>query len=412
MIKKDSQLRFNPHDFKQLASICTWTFFIFGFFAYQEKNSWPLLRSVGIRSFSFFTDLGWVFKTADSAKIIGWNIYDPQPPKDYSAYLYGSNLIRAVNILGITESQTKFIGWVFMLLFSLFISIIFVHLNFRNKLILFFCFALSISPPNQLLLERGNFDVFMIITLAIISLLIVKQYYYLTIILLITITLFKFYTLPLFIYIIYLSKDRLKKYIGSFIFLTTLCLVVIDLRKIKIDFPRPSWAAFGNPIFGLYFHRFKIDLPSWIQDIIGLACLIFALMIIKFLLRKTNKYLPKTSILKYPNNFMDSIFNIFVLTFIACYFSSTSFDYRLVFLNVPALIYMSRVQLDKKIFICLGTLLILSSWLSYNSGDFQLIGDICILFWISIFVRSILIEFQSTNFFKKIQISKIISLVV
>jgi hypothetical protein len=412
MVKTDGLLRLKNPEFKKLRRIFTWTFFIFGFFAFQEKSSWPLLRLAGIRSFSFFTDLGWVFKTADSAKIIGWNIYDPQPPKDYSAYLYGSNLIRAVNLFGITESQTKFVGWVFMLVFSLFVAIILVHLNFRNKLILVFCFALWISPPNQLLLERGNFDVVMIIALALISLLIVKQHYYLAIILLMTITLFKFYTLPLFIYIIYLYKDRLKKYVGGFIFLTTTCLVVLDLGKIKIDFPRPSWAAFGNPIFGLYFHRFKIDLPSLVQDIIGLACLIFALVIIKILLRKTNRSLPNTSILKYPNNFIDSIFNIFVLTFLVCYFSSTSFDYRLVFLMVPALIYIGRDQLDKKIFICLGILLILSSWLSYNSGDFQLIGDICILFWISIFVRSILIEFESSKFCKNPNISKIINLVI
>jgi hypothetical protein len=109
---------------------------------------------------------------------------------------------------------------------------------------------------------------------------------------------------------------------------------------------------------------------------------------------------------------VDSIFNIFVLTFMFCYFSSTSFDYRLVLLIVPALIYMEKVQLDKKVFICLGTLLSLSSWLSYNSGDFQLIGDICILFWMSIFVRSILIEFQNRKIFKNMQISKVISLVV
>jgi hypothetical protein len=56
----------------------------------------------------------------------------------------------------------------------------------------------------------------------------------------------------------------------------------------------------------------------------------------------------------------------------------------------------------------LGVTLFLSGWLSYNSGDLQLLGDLCILFWVGIFVRLILIELQGTVL-AKIKILKVIS---
>ena len=381
---------------KDLKIKTSWTIIIFGFFAFQEKTSWPLLRFSGIRSFSFFTDLGWVFKTADSARLIGWDIYSPNPPRDYSAYIYGSNLIRAVNFLGITEAQTKIIGWVLMLAFSILISIVMTQLNFNRFLSLVLCFALFISPPNQLLLERGNFDIVIIVVLALISYLIVLDKYYLPLCLLFLITLFKFYTLPLYIYLIYLSKSKLNRLNGIFLMSITTVLVINDLGKIKINFPRPSWAAFGNPIFGLYFHRFRIDLPSLIQDVIGLISLALALIIIKALLKNQKIELPKTSILKKPINFKDSIFSTYIIIFLICYFSSTNFDYRLIYLIIPALIYINMLESNRFMYATLGVMLFLSGWLSYNSGDLQLLGDLCILFWVGIFVRSILIELQST----------------
>jgi len=391
---------FNLPWLKQPKMIGIWTFFIFGFFSVQEKTNWPLLRFSGIRSFSFFTDLGWVFKTADSARVIGWDIYEPNPPKDYSAYLYGSNLIRAVNFLGITEAQTKIIGWILMLLFSALIGTVMSLLKDNGILASIFCFSLLISPPNQLLIERGNFDLVIILSLSIISFLIMKNKYYYSLLILFVITSFKFYTIPIFVYLIYLSKSKFSRFVGASLLVTSGFLVINDLSKIKIDFPRPSWAAFGNPIFGIYFHRFGVDLPTLVQDLIGLISLAFALIIIKTFLNLQNFILPETSILKSPKNFKDSIFNVYILTFLICYFSSTNFDYRLIYLIIPALIYINMLRSSKMAVGCLGILLALTGWLSYNSGDWQLLGDLCILFWVGIFVRSVLIELQVTRFNK------------
>ena len=303
--------RLNSLKFRQLKIISIWTFLIFGFFAIQEKTNWPLLRFAGIRSFSFFTDLGWVFKTSDSARIIGWDIYDPNPPKDYSAYLYGSNLIRVVDFLGITEAQTKIAGWSLMLVFSMLIGIVMSQLTDNRIFSSILGFIVLVSPPNQLLIERGNFDLVIIAILAFISYLIVKNNHFLVLFLLFSITLFKFYTLPLFIYLIYLSRSKAIKFSGGLLFIITSVLVFNDLNKIKIDFPRPSWAAFGNPIFGLYFHRFDIELPSFLQDFIGLTSLLVALLTIKLVVTNKNIKLPETSILKMPVNFKDSIFKTF-----------------------------------------------------------------------------------------------------
>jgi hypothetical protein len=400
MKSKKTKKFFNSLERYSLSKALFWAIIMFSFFAAQQKTSWPFLRWSGIRSFSYFTDLGWVFKTADSARIIGWNIYDPQPPKDYSAYLYGSNLIRFANLFNISENKTKIIGWTLMLLFSILTGLISYRLNYNKILGSLFFFLVFISPPNQLLLERANFDLVMILILSIISFLLVKRKFYISMILLLIITLFKFYTLPLFIYLVFLTKPRVNKILGTILFLFTALLVMNDLSKIKIEFPRPSWAAFGNPIFGLYFHRFNIDLPSQLQDLIGILGLISVLVCIKYVFEKWGIILPKTSILKNPEYFTESICNIFLLTFLICFFSSTNFDYRLIYLLIPALKYINSIKNNIKMSCSLSILLILTSWLSYNSGDLQLFGDICILIWVAIFVRSILIELKDSRIFK------------
>ena len=103
---------------------------------------------------------------------------------------------------------------------------------------------------------------------------------------------------------------------------------------------------------------------------------------------------------KNPEYFTESICNIFLLTFLICFFSSTNFDYRLIYLLIPALKYINSIKSNIKMSCSLGVLLILTSWLSYNSGDLQLFGDICILIWVAIFVRSILIELKDSRIFK------------
>ena len=397
---------------KNLKVSSFWALALFSFFALQERIGWPLLRLAGIRSFSFFTDLGWVFKSADSAKIIGWDIYNPQPPKDYSPYLYGSNLIRMVDLLGINESHTKIAGWIFMFLFCALLGLIISLVDTKSVVFSLFIFLILISPPNQLLLERANFDLFMILLLYLLALSIYRNKFLMSVVIVIFSSLLKYYTLPIMIWFLFIW-NQLKLRVTTFLVLVFAAIYIfVDIKKIQIEFPRPSWAAFGNPIFGVYFNRFNIDLPSRIQDTIGLTLLFITLLILKQILLKFKVNLPPTKILTRPENLMDSVFAVFLIVFLICYFSSTSFDYRLVYLMVPIFIYISKIDGNYRIMYTFYFITFLSFWLSYNSGDFQLLGDIAILFWVGIFVRGILLEIQGLQELKNVMVRKALRLIL
>ena len=397
---------------KNLWVSSVWALALFSFFAVQERIGWPLLRYAGIRSFSFFTDLGWVFKSADSAKIIGWEIYNPQPPKDYSPYLYGSNLIRVVDFLGINESHTKIAGWTLMFLFCALLGMMISLIKIRSITFSFFVFLILISPPNQLLLERANFDLFIIILLVVVTITVYTNKFLLSVFIVVFISLLKYYTLPMLIwFLIIWSKFKLR--ITTFIvFILAAIYIFLDIKKIQIDFPRPSWAAFGNPIFGVYFNRFDIDLPPRVQDSIGLALLGVTLLILKYIVFRFKVNLPTTKILTRPENFIDSIFATFLIVFLICYFSSTSFDYRLVYLMVPIFIYINGIHNDYKVKNTFYLATFLSFWLSYNSGDFQLLGDLAILFWVGIFIRSILLEIRERKALENDVVRKVLAFIL
>jgi hypothetical protein len=109
---------------------------------------------------------------------------------------------------------------------------------------------------------------------------------------------------------------------------------------------------------------------------------------------------------------MDTVFAVFLIVFLICYFSSTSFDYRLVYLMVPIFIYISKIDGNYRIMYTFYFITFLSFWLSYNSGDFQLLGDIAILFWVGIFVRGILLEIQGLQELKNVMVRKALRLIL
>jgi len=290
-----------------------------------------------------------------------------------------------------------------MLFFSLFLTFIMLTVHQSSRMANFMIFIALISHPTQLLIERANYDIVIMLLLALFAICIKKNYLWLSLVTVILTSLFKFYTTPLLVWLFFIWRIKIRQILVLALLCCTSFVIIDDLRKMQVDFPRPSWAGFGNSIFGTYVNRLDFEFPKIIQDLIGVIMLLITLLILNKIVNAYNLKLPYINVFVKPNTYTDSIYSIFLIVFLSCFFSSTSFDYRLIYLMVPAAIYISKLEITNS-FRC-GFLLLLTftAWLSFNSGPFEPFGDLAILVWVAIFTRNLLIElrdiFKITNKF-------------
>ena len=133
-----------------------WCSLFFTFFASQQLTDWYILRVTYVRG-GLFSDLGWVLNRVDCFSEVGWKIYGSTG--DCGWYIYGSNLIRFINFLGLDETNTKTIGWMFIFVFSVALASIFSSIEINSVYFFVFAAVSVMSPPIMLLLERVNLDI-------------------------------------------------------------------------------------------------------------------------------------------------------------------------------------------------------------------------------------------------------------
>ena len=393
----------------KLSRMARWCSLFFTFFASQQLTDWYLLRITYVRGGITttdpggvsFGDLGFVLNRVDCFREIGWKIYGSTG--DCGWYIYGSNLVRFINFLGLDETNTKTIGWMFIFVFSVALASIFSSIEINSVYFFVFAAVSVMSPPIMLLLKLGNFDILIFVLLSLFAFLLGSKRLYPAIGALIAASLIKFYPAPLLIWMTIIQKKTSMKVAMAGIFSVVAMQVFVDLNKIESSFPQPTYSAFGNPIFGSYFRYFNSYTPGFIKDLLGLVMMGCAIWVTQFLSRNGFLVLPDTRILTKPGNARDAYFSVFSLTFLIVYFAGLSYDHRLVYLIMSALIYISRIHNHRRSFTTLAALLIAATWLSVSTffpvGDltagFQPIGDLAILGFSAIFVRGLYLEIKS-----------------
>ena len=368
-----------------------YSFFAFLFFAIQEATDWILLSLSGIRGLPYFIDLGSVLRSSDCADQYGWGIYDPEIAEGCS-YIYGSSLIRIFQILHISESTTYLGGWILLLSLSVFIGTTLSALEIKRTRHWILVILVLFSPPTMLLVERANIDILIVLLLAGSAVALAGNHIVVMYVMLFFSSISKFYTAPLFLWAAVTQKNFAKKIAALAIFFVSVILILSDLSKIKGNFPRNSWASFGNPIFGIYGRKIDYEFSPWVQNLIGLLLLGFTAAFILLLIKKLHIRLPKENF-ETKRDYVESLTRIFSLVFLLCYFASANYDYRLIFLFVPAVFFLVSNELDLVTEGFLTLCLIATAWLSYNAGYLQILGDITILPWVLLFMRSALLEF-------------------
>ena len=120
--------------------------------AFQMLN-WPILKLWNIYGGGNFIDLHLVLEFSKCFKESDIDIYSPASP--CPGYIYGKPLLYIFSLFGDSYSVTKLIGFIFLFVISFTLAGIFNADSWRKQLL---SISVMLSPPMLLLIERGNID--------------------------------------------------------------------------------------------------------------------------------------------------------------------------------------------------------------------------------------------------------------
>jgi hypothetical protein len=366
-------------------------------FAIQQLNAWPLVKTSGWGGGSSFIDLRSVLHAADCSEKIGLDIFDPGKWGN-CGYIYGSFLIKVLRWSHLNEEYTSQLGWVFILLFSTLCGYVLSTLWNLSRLQQIACVLILVSPGTMLLLERGNFDVLLILLLASAAISLWRRRVIMSLGFIALGALFKFYTLPLLFFVVLQLRNRRMIFVGSVVSFLVVLLVLKDLALIKGTFPNNVMGSFGNQIPGLYLNYAGIEFSRFYGEVIGLLALLVACAVVWILLKE--KIYLVVSEVDLRNKFTLSVYlqYLFFCTFLICFFAGVNYDYRIPYLSIPAVLCLGNLRrLKLNLWIVISPLLI-ATWASYNVGWLQVIGDCSVLLLTAMLILFSVL-FVKRNFF-------------
>lgn len=305
-----------------------------------------------------FIDTKAVLKSAECARNVEQSLSTISSTCNYQ---YGSFLLKLINLLHIHPEDTRLIGYTFMAAILLMTGFLGSR-NLQSRRALLVSFLISISTGTWLLIERGNFDVLIVVLLGLATLFLGSRLAPLGIILLGVSALMKFYTLPLlFVYVLITRKKSLQIF-SAVIALSVLPIIMVDLTHLQ-GLARPTFVAFGLPLPGHWLNfllgqlNISFLIPEFWSYILGFALVVSVWLFIKVLLGNS---MPVVSIF-HPaiKSWVSRSFLFFASTYVLCFLLGTNYDYRLIYLTFALLLINSfepRLLNGYFIFISLSAL--------------------------------------------------------
>ena len=360
----------------------------FLFFAIQQSMNWPLLNYWGIRGPIRFWDANVVLTMSDCYLRVGLSVFNTFKGDTCTGYMYGSELLRTLSYLNIGVNNTYVIGWIFLTILALIFGFLTSLLNPPNFLTGFLISLIFISPPILLLVERGNFDslIFILFFGAVISF---KYWYsFPSFLIILLISTWKFYTLPLAALMLLKIKNPYLRIPGYGLFTFSLFQVLRDLQKIPNISVAEKSASFGSQIWGNYFNKLGLSMNTASSSILGMVILILCIVTLFILKTRFNTVADVFKDFGSVQGFSILLFQSSFLILMSCYLAGMNYDYRLIFLCTTSVGFLlldgslTRTRLSHNL---VWILTIFSLWFSYNSGFLQPLGDFAILFLVCIF---------------------------
>jgi hypothetical protein len=302
------------------------------YYFYNFIYNWGLINWAGFRGEKRFIDLHSVLKSAECFKINGLGIYSDISHTPCQGYMYGRELIFAIQALHLHPSQSSIIG-LFLTLITVLSVFVLLRLGISTASILF---TLAFTPGISLLLERGNVDGFIGLIVISAAFTFEKNLQKTSIALLLIASSFKFYTLPLTLLVILICKNSWK---SKVLFLSMSFVLILDILfqlKSTAKVPGTWFISFGVQIFGEYLDLIfrllstNIHLSNFSKTAIGIICLITSFKVSKRLFK--NADYDRSILTRDSENEIASIVGIFsYVVFISCYLTGISYDYRIIF---------------------------------------------------------------------------------
>lgn len=351
--------------------------------------NWPLLVWSNTKGPEDFGDLLIVIEAANCTD--SDNLYNRLNQDGNCEFVYGSFLLRIIYFFRLQHLDSSVLG--LSLIFLTILGYMFIlsaitkkpSWKFRICSIMLFC-----SPPIMLLFERGNIDSVIFLLVVSCSIAFSKSQYLLAYISISIASLIKFYTFPLLILIIILSKpNRSRLFIMIPSSVLILSQILFDLARILEDtrIPNPTSTAFGSPVFGLVLNKiFGFEISRLGQLLFGFVIGLIGLLLIGSISKfKIQLSQMKNRVATLPSESF-KIFIFFSISYIILMFTGMNFVYRLV-IALPAFLILLMLQTKNQYF--LNTNIFGGVWISYQFENFELIGDLMLFFLALLLVRLI-----------------------
>jgi hypothetical protein len=328
-------------------------------------TDWWTLKITGIKGYKNFIDLGFVLDMAKCLNDPNQDITKHFDGKSCSGYIYGSTLLKTINIFGITNFSQELVG----VLLGISLIGLLLFATYSSELSGYAKILIVCSPGIWLLLERGNIDIVMVLLTALSVFAFSRNFFYLGLVIVIYATLIKFYTAPLFLLALLFANSKLKKFTLILTVIPTLLIVYSEVSKLG-NFPSTWYVSFGVQSVGLWIQlatqrlfQPNFTMSTSVLMLIGLSSQVAVTLVAykaKFF-QPIVKEITKINQIK-ENDLQTNFYKFYSLIFVGCYFAGMNYDYRLIFLALGAIPILSKLQgKERKAFFVLT---LVSLWFS------------------------------------------------
>ena len=348
----------------------------FAFFSSQKILEWPILRFLGLQYQPGFMDLRSILGAVEcsSRNISSPSIHDSL--WEECEYIYGSTLNSLLGLLNLSTKDTTWIGWVFIACLSIVLTSACSKFKLELSSASIGVLLCTLSPPIMLLVERANFDVLIVFIVWLATFFHERVWRGVSLGLVAISALFKFYTLPLMLFITLFFKNKFARLLSLAFTLIVGVKVVNDLKQIETDIPRILWNSFGGSSLGLYLDLKFFPTNLLFQNVIGVLQLIFIFLVLVSFQRSRSILMSPDLGIKFTQSQTGRLQIYFIFVFLTCYFAGMNFDYRLVFLVVPCVTEAMRLHKSHFRIDWILILAVVSVWFTLLAGNRQPFGDL------------------------------------
>ena len=335
---------------------------VLAFYGLLYHSQWWLLKvQNNIGGGRNYVDLASVLNAARCYERIGDSVYSTL---NTCGFQYGIFLLRFIQFFNLDSVNLVLLGNILVLsVFLILLGVAVYSVNSSRQAII--SFFLVASPGPWLLFERGNFDLLIIILVAIGTIFISSRLSFVMIFLIALSALMKFYTLPLLIVYILIEKRFYLRITATITIVLITPVILYDILRAP-SFPNPTFVAFGLPSPGLWinFFAWRFDVPIELGG--PLLYLTGSLVFFAFIyFMHFSRFSQKFSFESLPSPAGSIIsrnaFMIFSGLYLSCFLAGMNYDYRLFFLIV-SLLSINLVFPDLRFSLLFMTVQISALW--------------------------------------------------